>query len=224
MAYLRYNSIVLFLMLFLKTSELFSQAPTKLTLGIDFINYNRNWIQDPLFMLKPKDGKYYRFDYIPSLFIKITKGKHILRFKHEYEGRKYLFETGANTDIDEILRGYFKSNRFLLGFERTIVDRKIRLYLIIDYGITAYSFSGVDYQCGGIAGGCRIYDISVKGQGIDLQPGIGIEKLIFNNLYCSLESSLNIEKRFGPGDIHYMISGVRLTPRPISLFGISYKF
>ena len=59
---------------------------------------------------------------------------------------------------------------------------------------------------------------------IFLQPGLGAALKLSDKLALNLESSVFLGKGFEKPNKEYILPNLRFTPRPISLFGLSYKF
>jgi hypothetical protein len=65
---------------------------------------------------------------------------------------------------------------------------------------------------------------NINGITFFVQPGMGLKYKISNNFDLNLESALWIGKGYDSDDNHNINPDLRIIPRPISLFGLSYKF
>jgi hypothetical protein len=197
-----------------------SAKKSKFTLGIDFIRFNRNWIYYSD-LLQPTDGSNYAFDLIPSLFLKLPIKKVSLRFKYEFFKKPYLFEANS-IDTYRQVDGNLIEHRISIGLEKNLNDNKFTLFYIIDCGVSfsdfkgLYSYNNIDYTMFSDA-------FNIKGVTLFLQPGFGVKYKISDRIDLNLESAIWLGEGFDKEDTHDINPGLRFIPRPISLFGLSYK-
>ena len=88
-------------------------------LGIDFTRFNRNWIY--ISNLHPSNGHEYAFDFIPAIFIKLSKDIFSMRFKYEYLAKNYSSHTNS-IDFSESIEGRLNENRLFFGLERNLIN------------------------------------------------------------------------------------------------------
>lgn len=193
-------------------------------IGLDFLKFNKDWVyyNDTYF---PKDDKYYSFDFIPSIFLRVPLGKNSLRFKYEYFNDDYSFTTHSFDFYYENIEGRLLNNKVLFGLERNFIDSRFKAYGALDIGLSLFRYKGIFSYYNG-------YDLlvspsvpfKVNGFGISIQPTIGMKYRISSNINIMIESSLSFEKGFEKNDLYNMFQKNKFIPRPISLFGLSYTF
>jgi hypothetical protein len=221
------RSIILLPLLWIGASpDLAAQSKTianpKFEFGIDFVRFNRNWIYYSE-QLQPTDGNLYSFDLIPSIFMKLPLKKQSLRFKYEFFKKPYSFET-SSPDSYQRIDGDLIEHRFSVGIERYLSSKTFRLFYLIDAGITFTDFKGL-YSYNDIIDYTLLSDpFNITGITIFVQPGIGLKYKISEKLDINLESALWFGKGYDKDDNHDINPNLRFIPRPVSLFGLSYKF
>jgi hypothetical protein len=194
---------------------------TKFEAGIDFIRFNREWVYYSG-SLNPSDGINYSFDLIPSLFLKMPLKKVSLRFKYEFFKKPYSFETNSIDDYQQI-EGNLTEHRFSIGLEKYFLEKKFRLYYQVDCGISFSNFNGL-YSYDNIDLTVLSDPFNVRGITFFIQPGAGAKFALTGKLDLNLESALWFGKGYDRDDNHHINPSLRFIPRPISLFGLSYKF
>lgn len=218
---------VIFLILFLAALpvDLLSQDETKsksaFEIGIDFARFNRNWVYPKL--QYPTDGQDYAFDFIPSIFAKIYHDKFSVRLKYEYlsalySSRRYSLDSYRN------LEGRLNEHRILFGLERNLINKTISIYYLSDFGVSYSRFGGKYIQSNEVDFGVTTEYFNIDQYTIFIQPGIGLKCKLTNRLAIKIESAVFIGKGFENPDKDYILPNSRFTPRPISAFGLSYRF
>jgi hypothetical protein len=198
-----------------------SDTIPKFEAGIDFIRFNRNWIYYSN-QLEPTDGNLYNFDLIPSLFLKLPIKKMALRFKYEFFKKPYSFETSSIDTYQEI-DGNLIENRISFGLERYLNHKKFRLSYIIDFGVSFSDFKGL-YSYNDVINNPATDPFNINGITLFVQPGLGVKYRLSDKFDLNLESALWLGKGYDSDDNHNINPDLRIIPRPISLFGLSYKF
>jgi hypothetical protein len=194
----------------------------KFELGMDFVKFNRNWIyyND---ILHPVNNSNYNFDLMPSFFARLHFDYFTLRLRYEHFKTHYLFRTNS-IDLFMEVDGTFSNNRYLAGVEKYLINRRIKSYLFIDFGLSGINFNGY-YSASHLVPGITDPELfNIRGIGLSVQPGLGIKYRLFSNLYINLESTVYLEKGFDKNDTHHINPENKLIPRPISLFGFSTYF
>jgi hypothetical protein len=190
-------------------------------IGIDLARYNRDWVY--YYNRHPTDGTSHSFDFIPSIFFKLPKEKYSIRLKYEYFKKNYSSRTNT-IDFYESFEGGFTENRIFVGIQKFLINKKLQIYYLSDLGLSLanyegkYAYPSLDYTSSIL----EYFDFTQFS--ISLQPGLGMKFYLSNNLALNLESSIFIAKGFQKSENDHFLQNLRLTPRPISLFGISYKF
>jgi hypothetical protein len=202
-------------------AQIKSDTIPKFVAGIDFIRFNRNWIYYSN-QLVPTDGNLYNFDLIPSIFLKLPIKKLALRFKYEFFKKPYSFETSSIDTYQEI-DGNLIENRISFGVERYLNHKKFRLFYIFDFGISISDFKGL-YSYNDVFNTPATDPFNVNGITLFVQPGFGVKYKISDKFDLNLESALWLGKGYDSDDNHNINPDLRTIPRPISLFGLSYKF
>jgi hypothetical protein len=148
--------------------------------------------------------------------------KSTLRFKTEYFQSHYLFNTHGS-DLFQEVDGEFKEGRLSFGVEKYIINKRIKIYQLIDCVFSFSNFKGL-YTYMGYTGSTGTEPFNINAFGIALQPGFGLKYRLFGNINLSLESSVFFGKGFDKNDIHQINPENRLILRPVSLLGLSYSF
>jgi hypothetical protein len=218
----------LIIFLFLISSQLSSLIAQEKTnnnsafeVGIDLARFNRNWVYQPT--LHPVNGHDYAFDFIPSLFVKLQKEKFSLRLKYEYLAQNYSSRS-ITFDASEVLEGRLKENRLLFGLERNLINKRFSVYYLSDLGISLSNFNGkyAHTDITNLPPAPEYFNIDQFT--LFIQPGIGLNYKLSDRLAIKIESSVFIGKGFGNPDKDYILLNSRFTPRPVSAFGLSYRF
>jgi hypothetical protein len=216
---------VIFLLLSGFHQSVFAQSKSdtipKFEAGIDFIRFNRNWIYYSS-QLEPTDGNLYNLDLIPSIFLKLLIKKMALRFKYEFFKQPYSFET-SSTDTYQEIDGNLIENRISIGVERYLNHKKFKLFYIIDCGISFSDFKGL-YSYNDAFNTPSTDPFNVNGITLFIQPGLGVKYKLSDNFDLNFESAIWLGKGYDSDDNHNINPDLRIIPRPISLFGLSYKF
>lgn len=194
----------------------------KIELGIDFASFNKNWIYYNN-LLHPVNTGDYNFDLIPSLFARFHFEAFSLRLKYEHFKTNYQFRTNTADSFEEV-DGTFFNNRYLVGIQKFLIDRRIKFYGIFDFGLSQTNFKGSYSSSPGGIGVVYSEPFNINGIGIIIQPGFGIRIGLFRNLFINLESSVYFEKGFDKNDPHFINPQNKIIPRPISLLGFSTCF
>lgn len=198
-----------------------SDTIPKIEVGVDFIRFNRNWIYYSD-LLQPTDGNLYDFDVIPSIFIKLPLKNKALRFKYEYFKKLYSFETSSIDTYQEV-DGNLIENRISFGIENYLNDNKFKFFYIIDIGVSFTNFRGL-YSNSDPGNTVLTDPFNIRGITIFIQPGLGLKLKLSKKLDLNFESAFWIGKGFDNNDYYNINPNLRIIPRPISLFGLSYKF
>jgi hypothetical protein len=214
---------LLIIFLTINLACIFSQDNSKFEIGLDLLNYNRNWVYYNGTLLNQTYGKQFVLEAIPAVYAKIPKDKYSLRFKIEYFQSTYLFNSVGGVMFRQV-DGLFKEGRILSGIEKNIINKKIKVYYMIDFAISISNFKGLYTSGGDISPSYDIEHFNINSFGAALQPGLGMTFKITDYLILNLESSLFIGKGIDINDNHFINPESRLIPRPISLLGLSYVF
>jgi hypothetical protein len=217
--------IILVLLILTLPKNLVAQDQNKskstLELGIDFARFNRNWVY--INGLHPNNGQEYGFDFIPSIFVKIPKDRFSMRLKYEYSANNYSSHSNYY-DGYQALEGRLKEHRLFFGFERNLFNKKISAYYLSDIGLSFSNFNG-KYIQSNILNIPPIPDyFNIDQFTLFIQPGVGIKYRLSNRLAIKIESAVFIGKGFEKPKKEYILPNIRFTPRPISAFGLSYRF
>ena len=217
--------IILILLILAIPVDLLSQDQTKsgsaFELGIDFARFNRNWIYSEF--QDPTNGHDYAFDFIPSVFAKLNRDKFSVRLKYEYLSAIYSSSTNM-LDIYKSQEGRLKEHRILFGFERNLLDKAISIYYLSDIGVSYSNFEG-KYSQNRLPNYLPMLEyFNIDQYTIFIQPGVGLKYKLSKSLSIKIESALFIGKGFENPDKDYILPNSRFTPRPISAFGLSYRF
>jgi hypothetical protein len=198
-----------------------NKSKSALELGIDFARFNRNWVYMPT--LHPNNGHEYAFDFIPSIFVKLPKDRFSLRLKYEYLATNYSSHS-MSFDASQALEGRLKEHRLLFGFERNLINKKISIYYLSDIGLSLSNFNGKYVQSNITNSPPTPEYFKIDQFTLFLQPGVGFKYKLSNRLAIKIESAVFIGKGFEKPNKGYILPNSRFTPRPISAFGLSYKF
>jgi hypothetical protein len=225
MTFLKFSIIFLFLFFGIfqtLTAQNQCEMTSKFELGIDFASFNKNWIYYNKRLL-PVNINDYNLDFNPSFFARIHFEEFCLRFKYEHFKKNYLFRTNT-TDAFEEVDGIFSNNKYFIGVEKYLINRRIMLSAIFDFGLSQTNFNGTYSDKQGGIGAIMTESFSIDGIGIFIQPGFGVKYRLFKNLFIDLESSIYLEKGTDKNDTHLINPQHKLIPRPISLLGFSTCF
>jgi len=198
-----------------------NKSKSAFELGIDFARFNRNWVYIP--NQHPNNGHEYAFDFIPSIFVKLPKDRFSIRLKYEYLAKNYSSHSNS-FDASEALEGRLKEHRLLFGFERNLINKKISIYYLSDIGISLSNFNGKYAQSSITNSSPTPEYFKINQYTVFLQPGVGFNYKLSNRLIIKIESAVFIGKGFENPNKDYILPNSRFTPRPISAFGLSYKF
>jgi len=198
-----------------------NKSKSTLELGIDFARFNRNWVYIP--NLDPNNGHEYEFDFIPSIFVKLPKDRFSMRLKYEYLATNYSSHS-ITIDAYQALEGRLKEHRLLFGFERNLINKKISIYYLSDIGISLSNFNGKYAQSNITISPPTPEYFTINQYSVFIQPGVGFKYKLSNRLAIKIESAVFIGKGFEKPNKDYILPNSKFTPRPISAFGLSYKF
>lgn len=198
-----------------------SKTNLEFEIGTGFIQYNRSWIYYDNLSLE--NGNNYAFNFPLSPFIKFSKNKHSIRLKYEYFKKSYKF-IFAHHDFYEKIDGDFNENRILSGFEQLIIDKTIKFYCFSDFGISTTNYTGLYTFSYHGSSSLKTESFNVNQFSLSFQPGLGIKTYLSNKIGFTLETSIWIGNGFDKNDVHDLLPKLRIIPRPIALFGFSYKF
>jgi hypothetical protein len=206
-----------------------SESISRFEIGLDFLNYNRNWqyyngIYRHVhgFSLEPINGRNFVLEAIPSVYAKIPLNKYSFRLRFEYFQTHYLFNSlyGISRHVD----GDFKEGRILSGIEKNIINKRIKVYYLIDFALSVSNYKGLYTYYGGVPHSNGIEQFNINSFGVALQPGLGLTFKVTDKLNLCLESSVLFGIGYDQNDNYNINQGSRLIPRPISLLGFSYIF